>query len=173
MYYRGFQPWSLLIQSRYFEEEQLDRQAAFDAMSSIDSLKPWVLEPTPRPDEHTQSSSSSSSTQAPKPRRELVWGAQEHSKTSLKSIYQQFGNFLGLRSANNHTIPLQRRRGRKVHGLYHKCSGYIREEITLTTSILDSAIVMHACPTPKEICSICGVVVSEGEVFRCECGSGT
>ncbi|KAJ7889724.1 hypothetical protein B0H13DRAFT_1720100 [Mycena leptocephala] len=51
----------------------------------------------------------------------------------------------------------------------HRCPGYIREEITLATTTLDSAVVAHDTPSPLEICSICHEVVGLHEAFRCIC----
>lgn len=106
------------------------------------------------------------------PRRELIWSSQDCHSTTLEEVSQQFGDFLGLYSEDDHSIPLQRLRGRDTPGLYHKCSGYIREEITLTSSILGSAIIMHEIPTLREICLVCGLMVSEGDIFSCDCGAG-
>jgi hypothetical protein len=52
----------------------------------------------------------------------------------------------------------------------HRCPGYVREEITLATTILDSAVVAHDTPSPLEECPICHEVVGLDEVFRCICG---
>ncbi|KAF8208084.1 hypothetical protein K438DRAFT_1813372 [Mycena galopus ATCC 62051] len=53
----------------------------------------------------------------------------------------------------------------------HRCPGYIREEITLATTTVDSAVVAHDTPSPQEICSICNEVVGFYELFRCVCGA--
>ncbi|KAJ7236675.1 hypothetical protein C8J57DRAFT_130308 [Mycena rebaudengoi] len=55
----------------------------------------------------------------------------------------------------------------------HRCAGYVREEITLATTTLDSAVVDSHTPSPFEICSICHEVVGLHEAFRCICGSLT
>ncbi|KAF8205649.1 hypothetical protein K438DRAFT_1757003 [Mycena galopus ATCC 62051] len=52
----------------------------------------------------------------------------------------------------------------------HRCVGYAREEITLAATALDSVIVAHDAPSPKERCSICGEIVGVDETFRCICG---
>ncbi|KAJ7649786.1 hypothetical protein FB45DRAFT_1075440 [Roridomyces roridus] len=55
-------------------------------------------------------------------------------------------------------------------GSIHRCPGYVREEVTLTTRTADSAVVSHDAPTIQEVCSVCHEVVSLGEVFHCVCG---
>lgn len=109
----------------------------------------------------------------PNPRREFVWKAQEihPTRASLETVSQCFSDFLDMQSPDGIDIPLQKLIGRDTHRRTpHKCLGYIREEITLTSSITESAIFSHAYPNPREICKICGAVVSESEIFRCGCG---
>ncbi|KAJ7620742.1 hypothetical protein DFH06DRAFT_64218 [Mycena polygramma] len=55
----------------------------------------------------------------------------------------------------------------------HRCSGYVREEITLATTVSDSALILQDAPSPSEICSVCHEVVGVQEVFRCICGDST
>lgn len=98
--------------------------------------------------------------------------AQEPDTTTLEDVAKQYADFLDLRSANDAEVPLRQLRGKNVHRFHHKCSGYSREEITLTSNILSSAIITHAYPTPNEICLICGVVVSDAELFICHCVHG-
>lgn len=110
---------------------------------------------------------------APNTRREFIWSTHHRGRRpTLEQVSQQFGNFLGLRGADDPSIPLRRRQGPNPHRFHHKCSGYTREEITLTSNITDSAIIMHSFPTPRETCLICGEQVSEAELFVCPCGSG-
>ncbi|KAJ6597614.1 hypothetical protein DFH09DRAFT_1304395 [Mycena vulgaris] len=52
----------------------------------------------------------------------------------------------------------------------HRCAGYVREEITLATTMGDSAVVSHDTPSPLEICAVCHEVVGVSEVFQCVCG---
>ncbi|KAJ6597681.1 hypothetical protein DFH09DRAFT_1399342 [Mycena vulgaris] len=52
----------------------------------------------------------------------------------------------------------------------HRCAGYIREEITLATTLVDSAVVSHDTPSPLEVCSVCHEVVDFHEVFHYICG---
>ncbi|KAJ7910050.1 hypothetical protein B0H13DRAFT_617441 [Mycena leptocephala] len=49
----------------------------------------------------------------------------------------------------------------------HRCAGYIREEITLATTAMDSAVVSHDSPSPLEICTVCREVVGIHDEFQC------
>ncbi|KAJ7119536.1 hypothetical protein C8R44DRAFT_877960 [Mycena epipterygia] len=51
----------------------------------------------------------------------------------------------------------------------HRCAGYVREEITLAPTTVDSAIVLHDAPSPLEICSVCHEIVGFDEAFQCVC----
>lgn len=98
-------------------------------------------------------------------RRELVWKSQEHEMVSLQDIAHQFQDF--------HTFSTQsalRRRGRYTTKTAHRCPGYNRIEITLTTDIARSALVSHRTPTPHEICPVCKEIVQDAETFACVCG---
>jgi len=100
-------------------------------------------------------------------RRELVWKSQEHEMVSLRDIAHQFQDFLNTFSTQS---ALSRRRGRYTTKTAHRCPGYNRIEITLTTDIARSAIVSHLTPTPHEICPVCKEIVQDAEVFACICG---
>jgi hypothetical protein len=100
-------------------------------------------------------------------RRELVWKSQEHETVSLEDIAHQFQDFLHTFSTQS---ALSRRRGRYTTKTAHRCPGYNRIEITLTTDIARSAIVSHLTPTPHEICPVCKEIVQDAEIFACICG---
>ena len=100
-------------------------------------------------------------------RRELVWKSQEHEMVSLEDIAHQFKDFLHTFSTQS---VLSRRRGRYTTKTAHRCPGYNRIEITLTTDIARSAIVSHLTPTPHEICPVCKEIVQDAETFACICG---
>ncbi|KAJ7157125.1 hypothetical protein C8R46DRAFT_1113524 [Mycena filopes] len=53
----------------------------------------------------------------------------------------------------------------------HRCAGYVREEITLAPTVVNSALVAHDTPSPLEICSVCHEVVGSQEKFRCICAA--
>jgi hypothetical protein len=100
-------------------------------------------------------------------RRELIWKSQIDHTTSLGEIAHRFQGFLLSPSTE---LPFSRRRGRYTTKAAHRCPGYNRVEITLTTDITRSAIVSHLTPTPHEICPICEEIVKDAEIFACICG---
>ena len=106
------------------------------------------------------------------PRREFVWVSLERDDLSLEDISDQFGDFIETSTPAQSLSPLRRLQSRDPPRTPHRCPGYNREEITLTTNLSSSAIISHGTPTPREICALCGEVVGESEDFRCICGEG-
>ncbi|KAF8798370.1 hypothetical protein BYT27DRAFT_7203460 [Phlegmacium glaucopus] len=102
-------------------------------------------------------------------RRELVWKPENEENSSLGDICLEFKSFLDNLPASS-KLTLRRRRGRYAARTVHRCPGYHRTEITLTPSIMRSAIVSHSTPLPHEICSVCNRVVKDVEIFNCVCG---
>jgi len=100
-------------------------------------------------------------------RRELVWKSQEHETAPLEDIARQFQGFLITFTTE---LTFNRRHGRYSTKTAHRCPGYNRIEITLTSDITRSAIVSHLTPTPHEICPICKEIVKDAEIFACICG---
>jgi hypothetical protein len=100
-------------------------------------------------------------------RRELVWKSQNHEAVSLEDIAHQFQDFMRTPFTES---ALNRRRGRYTTKAAHRCPGYNRIEITLTTDLARSAIVSHLTPTPHEICPVCKEIVKDTEIFACICG---
>jgi hypothetical protein len=100
------------------------------------------------------------------PRREYVWRMVDRGKQSLATVARRITLDLNMNPSPLHRLP--QTDGRSLH----RCAGYVREEITLTTTTLDSAVVAHDTPSPLEICCICKEVVGH-EVFRCICGSSS
>ncbi|KAJ6553298.1 hypothetical protein B0H19DRAFT_1263694 [Mycena capillaripes] len=99
------------------------------------------------------------------PRREYVWRTLDRGQQSLATVASRISRDLDLnRSSSVNTLTLTN--GQSPH----RCAGYVREEITLTTTTLESAVVSHDAPSPLEICSICREVVGFAEAFRCVCG---
>ncbi|KDR80452.1 hypothetical protein GALMADRAFT_154066 [Galerina marginata CBS 339.88] len=123
----------------------------------------------------TAPASSSATTRKPSPRspsgrrQELVWRSPAADAVTLKDISRQFQSFLNFQHSSSKPI-LSRRRGRYTARMSHRCPGYSRIEVTLTTDILRSAIVSHSSPTPGEICPVCTEVVKE-EILNCLCGN--
>jgi hypothetical protein len=101
-------------------------------------------------------------------RRELVWKSPSAGTTLLRDISRQFHEFLKLDPSYS-DLDLNHRRGRCVVQTAHRCPGYSRIEIILTTDIKRSAIVSHFTPSPHEICPICKEVVKEAEIVDCIC----
>ncbi|KAJ6460145.1 hypothetical protein C8R47DRAFT_128781 [Mycena vitilis] len=101
------------------------------------------------------------------PRREYVWRTIARGRQSLESVGRRIMHDLDL-----HISPLHRLTRRDERNA-HRCAGYIREEITLATTTIDSAIVAHDTLSPLEICSVCHEVVGLDEGFRCICGNSS
>ncbi|KAF8798373.1 hypothetical protein BYT27DRAFT_6903061 [Phlegmacium glaucopus] len=102
-------------------------------------------------------------------RRELVWKPENEKKTSVGDICSEFKSFLNDLPASSEPA-LHRRRGRHANRTGHRCPGYNHTEISLTPSIMGSAIVSHCTPLPREICLVCNRVVKDVETFDCICG---
>ena len=102
-------------------------------------------------------------------RQELVWKPSSAATITLNEISRDFQYFVNATSSNSEPT-LSRRRGRSTTQTAHRCPGYNRIEITLTSEIERSVIVSHASPTPYEICPVCKEVVKDAEIFNCICG---
>ncbi|KAJ7815879.1 hypothetical protein B0H14DRAFT_3475783 [Mycena olivaceomarginata] len=101
------------------------------------------------------------------PRREYVWRTMDHGRQALEDVSERLTVDLKF-----HLSRLTR--STRTDGLSaHRCPGYVREEITLTTTILDSAVVAHDTPSPLEECPVCHEVVGLDEAFLCICGDLT
>ncbi|KDR80454.1 hypothetical protein GALMADRAFT_1201190 [Galerina marginata CBS 339.88] len=100
-------------------------------------------------------------------RQELVWKPLQANSVALKDISRQFWSLLSFHRSSSGPV-LSSRRGRYPARTSHRCPGYSRIEVTLTTDILRSAIISHSNPTPGEICLICKQVVME-EISSCSC----
>ncbi|KAJ7250399.1 hypothetical protein C8J57DRAFT_683753 [Mycena rebaudengoi] len=98
------------------------------------------------------------------PRREYVWRAIDRAEQSLSTVASRIALDLDLK------LSFVRRLARTDGQSAHRCAGYMREEITLATTMSDSAVVFNDAPSPREICSICHEVVDVSEVFQCVCG---
>ncbi|KAF7361305.1 hypothetical protein MSAN_01163000 [Mycena sanguinolenta] len=98
------------------------------------------------------------------PRREYVWRSTDRGQQSLENITRRMTLDLDMEFSS--LRRLNQTNGRTPH----RCAGYVREEITLATTTLDSAVVAHDAPSALERCLICHEVVDVLEEFRCECG---
>ncbi|KAF7361191.1 Histone deacetylase sin3 component [Mycena sanguinolenta] len=98
------------------------------------------------------------------PRREYVWRRIDHGRQSLDNIAHRISLDLDMDFS-----PL--RRINQTDGRTpHRCAGYLREEITLATTTLDSVVVAHDVPSAAERCLICHEIVGLDERFLCKCG---
>ncbi|KAF7361307.1 Homeobox protein OTX1 [Mycena sanguinolenta] len=98
------------------------------------------------------------------PRREYVWRTIDRGWQSLENIARRINLDMNMDFSS---LPKMNWTDQQSP---HRCAGYMREEITLTTTILDSAVVAHDVPSPSERCLICNEVVDVREKFRCKCG---
>ncbi|KAJ6558359.1 hypothetical protein B0H19DRAFT_134807 [Mycena capillaripes] len=98
------------------------------------------------------------------PRREYVWRTIDRAQQSLAAVARRITRDLDMKLSS--VSKLAWTDGHRVH----RCAGYVREEVTLATTVIDSAVVSHDAPSPLEVCSICHEVVGLNEVFRCFCG---
>ncbi|KAJ7157106.1 hypothetical protein C8R46DRAFT_419476 [Mycena filopes] len=99
------------------------------------------------------------------PRREYIWRAMDRGDQSLATITDEM-------TANLDTVLGRLHRLTQTDGKNpHRCAGYVREEITLAPTVVESALVAHDTPTPLEICSVCHEVVGFQEKFRCICAA--
>lgn len=105
-------------------------------------------------------------------RRELGWKSLEQGDLSLAVVSQQFGDFLSVNYSISSGHILQRHHALNTRKIVHRCPGYEREEIALSTSINGSAVISHTTPSLREICIVCGKSVKEGLIFLCVCGEG-
>ncbi|KAJ7450990.1 hypothetical protein B0H11DRAFT_2076654 [Mycena galericulata] len=100
------------------------------------------------------------------PRREYVWWTLDRGQQSLATVARR----IALELEANLYLPSIHRLTQTDLRSGHRCPGYIREEIRLATTMVNSAVVVHDTPCPLEICPICHEVVGLDEVLRCVCG---
>ncbi|KAK6977244.1 hypothetical protein R3P38DRAFT_3476629 [Favolaschia claudopus] len=83
-------------------------------------------------------------------RREYVWRTIPNVGQSLGIVAAQIELDLEM------SFPTLRKIALANTFNTHRCAGYIREEVTLASSLADSAVVTHDSPSPLEVCPICG-----------------
>ncbi|KAJ6597693.1 hypothetical protein DFH09DRAFT_83731 [Mycena vulgaris] len=98
-----------------------------------------------------------------RPRREYVWRTIDRGQQSLANVASRISHDLDMELYSLSKLTWSHMRSA------HRCAGYVREEITLATTMGDSAVVSHDAPCPLEVCCICHEVVGVHEVFRCIC----
>ncbi|KAJ7649843.1 hypothetical protein FB45DRAFT_1017279 [Roridomyces roridus] len=91
------------------------------------------------------------------PRREYIWRTMALQQP-LATIAAHINRDLDVRRT-----PIRRLLWTNAQNT-HRCPGYLREEITLATRTVDSAVVVHDSPDPQEVCPICHQVVSSAAV---------
>jgi hypothetical protein len=155
--------------------EQLDRDdSSMDILSppSSSSLNLWNSEDLLSQSNEGVPSSEPPGNAAATPRRELIWKSLEQGNFSLASVSKQFGDFLDVVHPFSSGTLLKRHVASNARKTVHRCPGYNREEIKLTASISGSAVISFTTPLLRELCSVCGKLVQEGESFHCICGKG-
>ncbi|KAJ7034150.1 hypothetical protein C8F04DRAFT_1102410 [Mycena alexandri] len=154
----------LVSANRVLHTEEINRDPALSPPTSSASRKSdsSLLSIGPASPQEDQQDSGS----AGDPRREYVWKAIDRGQQCLATVADQMTVNLDMALARLHMMT--RTDVRRAH----RCRGYVREEITLAPTIVDSAVVAHDTPSPLEICSICHEVVNLLEIFRCVCGPG-
>ncbi|KAJ7702546.1 hypothetical protein B0H16DRAFT_742342 [Mycena metata] len=156
----------LVSANRVLHTEEIDRDPVLLPSTSPPSQKSdssliFIGSPS-SPDQQDDAGGHASSVGDP--RREYVWRAMDRGKQSLATVTEHMTTHLDLAPAR--LQRLTQTDGRRAH----RCRGYMREEITLAPTIVDSAVISHDTPRPLEICSICHEIVGWDEVFRCICG---
>ena len=100
------------------------------------------------------------------PRREVWWldlAAKNQTLESIKRCFEDCLDRLPLSSSNSLLRHITSPMDNKLRHNLHRCPGYLREEITLTSDVSKSVIISHAFPRQSEVCSICGQLVQ----YRC------
>ncbi|KAJ7054445.1 hypothetical protein C8F01DRAFT_1163398, partial [Mycena amicta] len=99
------------------------------------------------------------------PRREFVWRKLDRGNQTLTLISRRLGStFMRLAPSLNR---VQVRNDSRTS--FHRCAGYLREEIVLATMSKDSAILSYDTASPLEICKVCHQIVDKKEKFHCIC----
>ncbi|KAJ7052777.1 hypothetical protein C8F01DRAFT_1169926 [Mycena amicta] len=100
------------------------------------------------------------------PRREFVWRKLSRGDQTLTMVSRRLGSTFTRLATSLNRLQI-RSTSRKT---FHRCAGYLREEITLATRSRNSAILTYDSPSPLEICKVCHQEVRL-EVFECICGN--
>lgn len=114
-------------------------------------------------------SGSDPHTSGQPPRREIIW-LPPPSTVSLSEIVQQTESFLSRLRSTSNAVPLPKHQIAPISASAHRCIGYQREEIFISSQIRNSYIVCHGTPSLQEICTICEERVQDSDVLRCNCG---
>ncbi|KAF5348006.1 hypothetical protein D9758_010014 [Tetrapyrgos nigripes] len=102
------------------------------------------------------------------PRRELLWRESSRGSRSVHAVakhYREFWEHLNLtvgQSYHSYAMP-RKQAARPLRIVVHRCQGYRKEEITLTSDVAENAIVSHFIPSLHERCPVCKEIVEEEE----------
>ncbi|KAE9394251.1 hypothetical protein BT96DRAFT_195151 [Gymnopus androsaceus JB14] len=113
---------------------------------------------------HASVSNSMTNTDQHSCRREIVFRPfTSESARKLSSIIQSYHDRLQSLSDPLHDISLPRRFVflRTDQLPIHTCSGYSREEITLSPDAFRSTVMIHEHPSIDEICFVCGKMIKD------------
>ncbi|KAJ6560110.1 hypothetical protein B0H19DRAFT_1375969 [Mycena capillaripes] len=155
--------------NRVLHDEDIERKPMVLALSrpsvSQRALAPSTL-PAAQSPEPVSSESDPVEVSSVAPRREYVWRTIDGAQQSLDAVARRVTWDLEMKLSSVSKLTWTDTDG----GSAHRCAGYVREEITLATTAIDSAVVSYDAPSPLEVCSVCHEVVGSDEVFRCICG---
>ncbi|KAJ7481986.1 hypothetical protein FB451DRAFT_1556124 [Mycena latifolia] len=151
--------------NRLLHDEDIDRNPASMEPTRHPSVLQQISALPPLQSSEPLSSENLFEGEAPvPPRREYVWRTIDRGQQSLATIGNQIARELDLKLSSVNKFAWTDDRSP------HRCAGYVREEITLATTIADSAVVSYDAPSPLEICSVCREIIGVQEEFRCICG---
>ncbi|PBK73301.1 hypothetical protein ARMSODRAFT_627464 [Armillaria solidipes] len=100
--------------------------------------------------------------------RVIIYQPLDDGAITLKDISRQFKGVLESRSFTSFLLGrtprlIRVRRDRVWRGL-HRCKGYRREEVTMTSMVKNCWVITDTTPILHEICPICGERVQQGPV---------
>ncbi|KAJ7482010.1 hypothetical protein FB451DRAFT_1556145 [Mycena latifolia] len=153
--------------NRVLHNEDIERNPVVLDLTRRPSLPQESLEPPSLPSRQSSDPQASEDSLEGEPtvppRREYVWRTIDRGQQSLATIASRISLDIDMQLASVNKLAWTDDRSP------HRCAGYIREEITLTTTTRDSAVVSHDAPSHLEICSVCHEVVDIQAQFQCIC----
>ncbi|KAJ6537785.1 hypothetical protein B0H19DRAFT_1180895 [Mycena capillaripes] len=171
---RSFERNIRSIRTGWIEMLNLLCRAAFYGASQIlyhDTVErnaPSALLPFLSPMTLSRGSGSPSENSRQPLRRELIW-LPPPTTFSLADIIQQTESFLSRLASSANTVPIPQYQVAAMTTSAHRCTGYQRQEIFISSQMRSSYIVGHATPSLQEVCTICEERVKESDVLRCLC----
>ncbi|KAJ7038803.1 hypothetical protein C8F04DRAFT_1088543 [Mycena alexandri] len=101
-------------------------------------------------------------------RREMIW--LPSSSLSLNEIMRETEAFLLRVRSSPNSLTLQRYHIAGPSNSAHRCIGYQREEVFISSQLRNSYLVRHDVPSPLEICTICENPVQGAQAYGYGCG---